>query len=206
MSFGRPPEKAGSRLLRSSMKTSKRMSAPDRNPRPLLAVFETRRRSVDRKGDVVRPMMAGFTERFSFPDRTSKNFGQSHRRCPESRSSTSTNAEAGAEQGQQSRSCRSQRPGRPSTKKSNTSRSAPQRYIDKNYPNGTDGISTAVIHRKLAKDQELEAELKEDGSWKLPSPSHDQIACSAAAKSNPADFWACPGMPNMPKLKPLIRL
>ena len=50
----------------------------DRNPRPSLAAFETHRRSVDRKGDVVRRQWTGSTERFSFPDWTSKNFGQSH--------------------------------------------------------------------------------------------------------------------------------
>ena len=72
-----------------------------------------------------------------------------------------------------------------------------ERYIKKHYPDGTDGISTAEIRRKLTKDKDLQAELeKEDGAWERAFGDRRSIACSAAAKSNPTDFWACPGMPN----------
>ena len=45
-----------------------------------------------------------------------------------------------------------------------------ERYIKKNFPRGTDGIPTAVICRKLAKDKDLQAELeKEDDPGGVPS-------------------------------------
>ena len=47
-----------------------------------------------------------------------------------------------------------------------------ERYIKKHYPDCTDGISTTVIHRKLTKDKDLQAELeKEGGPWGVPSPT-----------------------------------
>jgi hypothetical protein len=44
-----------------------------------------------------------------------------------------------------------------------------ERYIKKHYPAGTDGVSTTAIHDTLAKDPELLAEIKEKGSWGVPS-------------------------------------
>ena len=84
--------------------------------------------------------------------------------------------------------------------------SAPSAISQRTYPNGTDGISTSAIHRKLNKDTELEAELKEDRHQGRAFSDARSIACSAAAQSNPAAFWACPACPTMPKLKPLISL
>ena len=47
-----------------------------------------------------------------------------------------------------------------------------ERYIKKHYPDGTDGVSPSVIHRKLKKDKDLQAELeKEGGPWDVPSPA-----------------------------------
>jgi hypothetical protein len=47
-----------------------------------------------------------------------------------------------------------------------------ERYIKKHYPDGTDGVPPSVIHRKLKKDKDLQAELeKEGGPWDVPSPA-----------------------------------
>ena len=47
-----------------------------------------------------------------------------------------------------------------------------ERYIKKHYPNGTAGVSSSVIHRKLEKDKELQAELEKEGCpWGVPSPA-----------------------------------
>jgi hypothetical protein len=49
-----------------------------------------------------------------------------------------------------------------------------ERYIKKNFPGGTEGITTAAIRRKLTKDNDLKAELeKKDGHgpWGMPSPA-----------------------------------
>lgn len=46
------------------------------------------------------------------------------------------------------------------------------RYIKKHYPDGADGVSTAAIRRKIAKDKDLQTELeKEGGTWGVPSPA-----------------------------------
>jgi hypothetical protein len=57
-----------------------------------------------------------------------------------------------------------------------TKRQSPQterakRYIAKNFPDGTDGITTKAIHKKLTKDEELKDELKQLGTWDVPSPT-----------------------------------
>jgi len=45
-----------------------------------------------------------------------------------------------------------------------------ERYIKKHYTDGTGGVSTAAIRRKLTKDRDLQAELeKEGGIWGVPS-------------------------------------
>jgi hypothetical protein len=38
-----------------------------------------------------------------------------------------------------------------------------ERYIKKNFPGGTEGITTAKLREKLAQDEDLQAELKERG-------------------------------------------
>ena len=43
------------------------------------------------------------------------------------------------------------------------------RYIKKNFQNGTDGITTLAIHKKLAADTDLQKELKAHGTWGMPS-------------------------------------
>ena len=45
------------------------------------------------------------------------------------------------------------------------------RYIKKNFPNRTDGITTKAIHDKLTNDTELQAELKTLGNRAVPSPT-----------------------------------
>ena len=71
-----------------------------------------------------------------------------------------------------------------------------ERYIKKHYPDGTDGVSTAKSTEKLAKDKDLQAELeKEGGPWGVPSAAVINRVLGRR-ESNPADFWACPGMPN----------
>ena len=71
-----------------------------------------------------------------------------------------------------------------------------ERYIKKHYPDGTDGVSTPAIHRKFKKDKDLQAELeKEGGTWGVPSAAVINRVLGRR-ESNPADFWACPGMPN----------
>jgi hypothetical protein len=44
-----------------------------------------------------------------------------------------------------------------------------ERLLKRHYKDGTDGISTTTIHRTFTKDKDLEAELKEDGTWGVPS-------------------------------------
>ena len=44
-----------------------------------------------------------------------------------------------------------------------------KRYIVKNFPDGTDGITTRAIHKKLTKDPDLEKELGRIGTWGVPS-------------------------------------
>jgi hypothetical protein len=44
-----------------------------------------------------------------------------------------------------------------------------ERYIAKHFPNGTDGITTAKIHETLVQDKDLQTELKQLGSWDVPS-------------------------------------
>lgn len=44
-----------------------------------------------------------------------------------------------------------------------------KRYIAKNFPNGTEGITTAKIRETLVQDKDLQTELKQLGSWDVPS-------------------------------------
>jgi hypothetical protein len=44
-----------------------------------------------------------------------------------------------------------------------------RRYIPKNFPDGTDGITTVAIHKKLVADPDLKKELKAHGTWNVPS-------------------------------------
>jgi len=47
---------------------------------------------------------------------------------------------------------------------------ARQALDQKHYPDGTDGVSATAIHRKLAKDKDLQAELEKEGAtWRVPS-------------------------------------
>jgi hypothetical protein len=46
-----------------------------------------------------------------------------------------------------------------------------ERYIKKHYPNGTDEVSTTAIHRKLAKDKGLAAEIEKEDARAVPSPA-----------------------------------
>jgi hypothetical protein len=44
-----------------------------------------------------------------------------------------------------------------------------ERYIAKNFPSGTEGITTAKIRETLVQDKDLQTELQQLGSWKVPS-------------------------------------
>jgi hypothetical protein len=71
-----------------------------------------------------------------------------------------------------------------------------KRYIKKNFPGGTKGITTAAIRRKLTKDKDLQAELeKENGPWGVPSATTINRVIGRRGQK-PGRFWACPGMPN----------
>ena len=49
------------------------------------------------------------------------------------------------------------------SKKTHPQSERAERYIKKNFPRGTDGITTATIREKLAQDEKLHEELKELG-------------------------------------------
>jgi hypothetical protein len=44
-----------------------------------------------------------------------------------------------------------------------------ERYIAKHFPNGAEGITTAKIRETLVQDKDLQTELKQLGSWDVPS-------------------------------------
>ena len=68
-------------------------------------------------------------------------------------------------QGQQSRSAGAKGQADPdrSIEKTHPQSERAERYIKKNFPRGTDGITTAIIREKLAQDGKLQEELKELG-------------------------------------------
>ena len=57
----------------------------------------------------------------------------------------------------------------PASKRERPQAERAKRYIEKNFPNGTDGITTVAIHNKLKADKDLQAELKQLGAWDVPS-------------------------------------
>ena len=68
-----------------------------------------------------------------------------------------------------------------------------KRYIQKHFPDGTDGVSTPAIHKKLAKDKDLQAELeKEDGAGRAFSDC-DQSRARPAQKVTRPRFLGMPG-------------
>ena len=78
------------------------------------------------------------------------------------------------------------------------SRKRAERYIKKHLPGRhRRGLTTAEIRRRSStKDKDLQAELEKEGGPGTCLLRNVSIACSAAAKSNPTDFWCMPGMPN----------
>ncbi len=65
-----------------------------------------------------------------------------------------------------------------------------ERYIKKHYPDGTDGISTSVIHRKLTKDKDLKAELEKEGAPGRAFADRDQSRAPPPQKVTRQNFWS----------------
>lgn len=57
----------------------------------------------------------------------------------------------------------------PASKRTRAQAERAERYIAKNFPNGTEGITTAKIRETLVQDKDLQTELKQLGSWNVPS-------------------------------------
>ena len=167
MSFGRQPEKAGSRLPRSSVKTPKRFG--DRIEIPAHYWPHLKRTDDQLTGKAILSDDQGRVYReVQFPRLDVKELWPKspplsgepleHVEKPEPEHKASRAGVAGAK-GQADHAPKE----RPQSKRA-------KRYIEKHYPDGTDGISTAAIRRKLAKDKDLQAELeKEGGTWGVPS-------------------------------------
>ena len=63
-----------------------------------------------------------------------------------------------------------------------------------------------AIRKKLKADKDLQAELKRDRCLGCAFPDRINRVLGRRKVIPPEwAFWACLGMPNMPKLKPLIR-
>jgi hypothetical protein len=83
---------------------------------------------------------------------------------------------------------------RPTPESSQSERA--KRYIKKNFPGGTEGITTAAIHRKLTKDKDLKAELdKKDGHgpWGVPSAATINRVIGRRGQKKPGRFLGMPG-------------
>ena len=192
-------KKMRSRPPRSRMKASKRLSAPRLIFPQLLDVFEIHRRSVW-EADIVRPGWTGLWRCSVSPIGRQRALAKVTALSGEPLEHVENWSRS--RQGQQSRSCRAK--GQPAPESKQQERAA--RYIEKNYPGGTDGVTTSAIRRKLIKDTDLEAELEKDDVHKSVPSDHDQSRARPPDKVTRQIFGHAQACPTMPKLKPPISL